>query len=128
LKVLGCVILLALVLGGCAATRNVTVISSKTLELTYPPRQQHVTGVDCAYNVLGIPISGTSPPSVHQAIENAASITPGSYMITDMAIHRDILITLAYNSACLRVVANAVGQTTGNGYLDAVQRDFDWSD
>lgn len=128
MKALGSVTVLALVLMGCTATRNVTVISSKTLELTYPPRQQHVTGEDCAYNVFGIPISGTSPPSVHQAIDNAASLTPGSDMITDMTIHRDVLVTLVYNQVCLRVVANAVGQTTGSGYLDAVQRDFNWND
>jgi hypothetical protein len=128
LKAFGSITVLALVLMGCTASGNVTVVSSRTLELTYPPRQQHVTGVDCAYNFFGIPVSGTSPPSIHQAIDNAASLTPGVDMITDMAIHRDVLITLAYNQVCLRVVANAVGQKTGNRYLDGVQRDFDWSD
>jgi hypothetical protein len=128
LNALSCVSAVALLLMGCATTRTVTVISSRTLELSYPPRQQHVTGVDCAYNVFGIPISGTSPPSIHRAIDVAASASPGSDMITDMTIHRDALVTLVYNQACLRVVANAVSQTTGNGYLDAVERDFDWSD
>jgi hypothetical protein len=126
LKALSSVPILALVLMGCTATRNLTVASSNNLELTYPPGQQHVTGEDCAYNVFGIPISGTSPPSIHQAIDNAKSMTPN--MITNMTIHHDVLITLAYNQVCFRVVADALLQTTGNGYLDAVQRDFDWND
>lgn len=104
------------------------MISGKTFEVAYPPRHQQVSGEDCAYNIFGIPISGTTPPSIHQAIENAASVAPTGDMITDMSIHRDILVTLAYNQACLKVIADATGQTTGNRYLDSVQRYFDWAD
>lgn len=85
-------------------------------------------GKDCAYNVLGIPISGTSPPSIQQAIDNAASVAPTGDMITDISVHRDVLVTLAYNQACLRVVAGTEGQKSGNRYLDSVQRYFDWAD
>lgn len=87
-----------------------------------------MTGEDCAYDVLGIPISGLSPPSIHQAIDNAASIAPTGSMLTNMSVHRDVMVTLAYNQACLRVVANATGQPTDNRYLDSVQRYFDWTD
>jgi hypothetical protein len=127
LKARGVIALLALVLVSCAS-RNISVISGRTFEVAYPPRHQHVIGEDCAYNVFGVPISGTSPPSIHQAIDNAASVAPTGDMITDMSVHSDMLVTLAYNQACLRVVADAMGQTTGNRYLDSVQRYFDWGD
>ena len=123
----GVIALVAFVLAGCA-TQNLAVISGKTFEVAYPARHQRVTGEDCAYNVLGLPISGTSPPSIHQAIDNAASIAPTGDMITDMNVQRDILVTLAYNQACLKVVADVTGRTRGNRYLDSVQRYFDWAD
>lgn len=128
MKVFGSVTALALVLMGCTATRSLNVVSTNNLKLSYPPMRQHVGGEDCAYNFFGVPVSDSNNPSIHRAIDNAASLNPGTDMVTDMTIHRDALITFAYNQACLRVDGNAVAQTTGNTYLDAVQRDFYWDD
>ena len=124
LKPFGSVIVLALVLTGCSTTRSLTVVSTNNVELSYPNGRQRVTGEDCAYNFFGIPASDHSNPSVHRAINDAASMTPDTDTMSDMTIHRDTLITFVYNHACLRVDGNAVAQTTGSSYLDAVQRDF----
>jgi hypothetical protein len=118
------VTLLALVLMGCTATRSLPVVSTNNLAPSYPPSRQRVTGEDCVYNVFGIPISYNNDPSVRRAIDNAASMTPYGYTMTDITIHRDILITFVYNEVCVRVDGKAVAQTTGSSYLDAVQRDF----
>jgi hypothetical protein len=128
LKVATSVIVLATVLTGCASTRPLTVVSRNDVEVGYPATPGHVTGRDCVYNFLGIPASDYSIPSVRRAIDSAASMAPGSYAITDMSVHRDTLITLAFNKACLRVVGNPVAQTTGSRYLDGIRRDFDWHD
>jgi hypothetical protein len=128
LKVSVSVTLLALVSMGCTATRSLPLVSTNNLAPSYPPSQQRVTGEDCVYNVFGIPISYNNNPSVHRAIDNAASMTPGGYTMTDITIHRDILILFVYNEACIRVDSNAVARSTGNSYLDAVQRDFYWNE
>jgi hypothetical protein len=104
------------------------MISRNDVEVGYPPTKQHVTGEDCVYNFLGIPASDYSNPSVRRAINSAASMAPGSYAMADMTIHRDTLITLAYNQACLRVVGDPIAQTSGSRYLDGIRREFDWND
>jgi hypothetical protein len=128
LKVSAGAIVFAAVLIGCASTRTLTMISRNDVEVGYPPTKQHVTGEDCVYNFLGIPASDYSNPSVRRAINSAASMAPGSYAMADMTIHRDTLITLAYNQACLRVVGDPIAQTSGSRYLDGIRREFDWND
>lgn len=128
MKVSAGAIVFAAVLIGCASTRTLTMISRNDVEVGYPPTKQHVTGEDCVYNFLGIPASDYSNPSVRRAINSAASMAPGSYAMADMTIHRDTLITLAYNQACLRVVGDPIAQTSGSRYLDGIRREFDWND
>jgi hypothetical protein len=127
LRVFGFALLLALVLVGCTSTSSEMLASGKNLELNYTPPQQHMTGESCASNYFGIPTSANDP-SVQQAVNNAASASPGSQMMTEMTIHRDILIALAYNQACVKVDGTGVRQSTGSKYLDAVRRDYDWND
>ena len=99
------VTLLALVLMGCTATRSLPVVSTNNLAPSYPPSRQRVTGEDCVYNVFGIPISYNNDPSVHRAIDNAASMTPYGFTMSDITIHRDILITLVYNEVVSELIA-----------------------
>jgi hypothetical protein len=115
------------VLAGCSSTRSQTLASGNNLELNYTPPRQHLTGESCSSNFFGIP-TGDNDPSIQQAVDNAASVSPGTEMMTDMTIHRDLLIALAYNQACLRVDGTGVRQTSGSRYLDMVRRNFDWND
>jgi hypothetical protein len=127
LKVFGSVILTALLLAGCASTTNQTLASGNNLELNYTPPRQHLTGESCASNFFGIP-TRDNDPSVQQAVDNAASMSPGTEMMTDMTIHRDLFVTFAYNQACVRVDGTGIRQSSGSRYLDTVRRDFDWND
>ena len=127
LRVFGFAILPALVLAGCTSTSSEMLASGRNLELNYTPPQLRMTGESCASNYFGIPTSANEP-SVQQAVNNAASVSPGSQMMTGMTVHRDVLIALAYNQACVKVDGTGVRQTTGSKYLDAVRRDYDWND
>ncbi len=104
---------LALGLSACTSTRvgSLTLASTKNLGYTYTTLREHVAGQDCAYNVLGIPL-GSVNPNLQEAVDNAASQVPGADMMTDVTVHHDVLITLLYNQACVRVDGNAINSAS----------------
>lgn len=104
---------LVITLSACTSTRlgSATMASTKNLGCTFTPIQQHVRGEDCAYNVLGIPL-GSVNPNLQEAVDNAVSPIPGGDMMTNVTVHRDLLITLLYNQACVRVEGDVVNSSS----------------
>ncbi|MGH7949515.1 MAG: hypothetical protein ACREQF_09845 [Candidatus Binataceae bacterium] len=86
-----------------------TVISTKDLAATHASAGPRVTGEDCTQAIFVVPI-GSLNPTVEGATADALRKVPGAYMLTDVKVTYEPLITFAYNRFCVRVEGSAVAQ------------------
>lgn len=102
-------ILLAMVVSGCT-TRigDLTVASTKNLPRDFDVVQKGVSGKDCSYALLSIIPLGTLNPTVDGAIDDALESFREADALTDASVHNDILITLLFNSNCIRIEGTAI--------------------
>ncbi|MGO9268319.1 MAG: hypothetical protein ACLQBA_26105 [Candidatus Binataceae bacterium] len=99
-------------MSACTSTRvgSLTLASTKNLGYTYAPVEERVSGEDCATNILGIPL-GSINPNVQEAVDHAVSQTPNGDMMTNVSIHDDLIFTLLFNQACVKVQGDVVRST-----------------
>jgi hypothetical protein len=99
---------LALSMAACTTRLGAfTLASTKNLGAQYQPLQTHVVGEDCARLLLFIPL-GSLNPNVQEAVDRAVEQVPGGDMMTNVTVHEDFLITVLYNSRCVKVVGDVV--------------------
>jgi len=102
-------ILAVLLFAGCT-TRigDLTVASTKNLPRDFDVVQKGMSGKDCAYSLLSIIPLGTLNPTVDGAIDDALESVRDADALTDASIYNDILITILFNSNCIRIEGTAI--------------------
>jgi hypothetical protein len=101
-------VLCALLLAGCyRRLGDFTVISTRSLAGAHAPAGPRVTGEDCTYAIFVVPL-GSLNPSIEGATADALRKVPDAYMLANLKVSYDPLITFAYNRFCVRVEGDAV--------------------
>lgn len=96
----------ALIAGCTTSFGKASLVSTQPVNVASAAAGRQVSGEDCARKVLLIPVS--AGPSLSAAVDRAlAPLRPGA-MLVDAMVYNDYVITMLYNSNCLRVEGRAV--------------------
>jgi hypothetical protein len=102
-------LMLIVALAGCT-TRigDLTVASPKNVPVTFDVVKKGIEGKDCAYQLLSLIPIGTLNPTMDGALDEALAKVEDADALTDASFYNDILITLIFNSNCIRVEGTAI--------------------
>lgn len=95
----------------CACTTRIgdlTVASPKNLPGEFTEIRRGVEGQDCSYVVLFFIPVGTLNPTIDGAIDDALAKVPDADALVDATLYNDLLLTLIFNSNCIRIEGTAI--------------------